>query len=241
MRRLKILHAAILIGAIAVVGCFEDSHQEVDDFAKLVSDEVHLYKTTHGSCENVLVRLKAFYDDQARQKRLAEAAVAIINNEKQAQDEYLVTTIGKLQPPVTNLTDAVFAFVLQCKDTTQINAVRTEAGRQVKQFMEAADENSVTRLYMMDDKLRDLLQTVLCVHDQETEERIARLQRERSRKSDGDEFSGDLGMMGKVLNAAGKLVPPGDSKARERIKQVKKAFRIERQMIKGMHMKPKQR
>ena len=232
---------AVMIVVIGQAGCFEESHQEVDGFAGLVAEEIHFYKSTPGNCEDALARLKTFYDDTARQKRLAGSAVQIIANEKQAQDDYLVTTVNKLQPPVANLTDAVFAFVLQCKDSTRLNALRMDAGRQVKQLMEAADQNSVTRLYMMDDKLRDLLQTVLCVHDQETEERIARLQHERSRRADGDGLSEGMGMMGKALNVAGKLVPPGNNKARERINQVKKAFNIQQQLVKGMRHKDSNR
>ncbi len=228
---------AVMIVLIGQAGCFDESHQEVDAFAGLVSEEIHFYKSTQGSCEDALARLKTFYDDTARQKRLAGAAVQIITNEKQGQDDYLLTTVNKLQPPVANLTDAVFAFVLQCKDSTRLNAIRTAAGRQVKQLMEAADENSVTRLYMMDDKLRDLLQTVLCVHDQETEERIARLQHDRSRKADGDGLSDGMNMMGKVLNVAEKLAPPGDNKARSRIKQIKKVFQIQKQLTKDMMRK----
>jgi len=208
---------AVMIVLIGQAGCFDESHQEVDAFAGLVSEEIHFYKSTQGSCEDALARLKTFYDDTARQKRLAGAAVQIITNEKQGQDDYLLTTVNK--------------------DSTRLNAIRTAAGRQVKQLMEAADENSVTRLYMMDDKLRDLLQTVLCVHDQETEERIARLQHDRSRKADGDGLSDGMNMMGKVLNVAEKLAPPGDNKARSRIKQIKKVFQIQKQLTKDMMRK----
>lgn len=215
--------------------CEKEKHPEAEQLAALMDEEFKIYREAKQDCDSAVARLEAFYADPGRLERAAGAVTEIIHKDFSKDEDYRAESIKIIKPSFMELGSVKFDFNSKCKvDPDLLELLKLKAGQEIKQAVDAKDIGAVSRLYQMNNDLREYIQTGLYVYDPEVEMRMANLRRHRARKAASAKLSGGLKMMDRLMNAADALIPPGNKEAKGQMQGMKEAWDMQKAIMKSI-------
>jgi len=235
MRGSSIAFVVMLAFCCALAGCSEEKHPEAESLAALINEEIKAYKSAQNDCENAEIKLDAFYENPQRHERVAKTAIAIISKYFDKGEDYCKASAKLIKPCFNKLGSAIFDFNSRCQlGSDALDVMRLTSGQKIKQAMNGQDAGAVSRMYQMEGDLREFIQSGFYVYDPEVEIRLANLQQHRARKEARSKLSGGLKLMDRLINTADRLVPAGNEQARSRMNMSKKAWELQKSLIKSI-------
>ena len=159
----------------------------------------------------------------------------IIHKDFSKDEDYRAESIKIIKPSFMELGSVKFDFNSSCKvDDDLLELLKLKAGQDIKKAVDTKDIGAISRLYQMNNDLREYIQTGLYVYDPEVEMRMANLRQHRARKEAQVKLSGGLKMMDRLINAADKLIPPGNKEAKGQMQGMKEAWDMQKAIIKSI-------
>ena len=155
--------------------------------SQVIEEEIKVYQAAKQDCTTAQAKLKAFYSDAGWHKRVAQAAVAVIQNNFVKKKEFKKDSVRIIKAVSTRLDDTCFDFKSSCRGNLDyLTDLKKTAGIEIKKNMDVIDVGAVSRLYNLDEPLKKFIKDVYQIRDEKVEARLTELERHRIEKQVND-------------------------------------------------------